>query len=74
MTYNVSKIIVHGKFLDLLSNFDDMDQESFSWDFNIALIQLNVSLSKEVEVIDLPPSSYNVSEVDTVKCKAAGKF
>ena len=65
---------MHVNFLDLIANFNVTKEGYFNWDYDIALIQLNISSNEEVEVIDLPPPSYNVSEVGTVKCKAAGKF
>ena len=65
---------MHAKFLDLIANFNVTKEGYFNWDYDIALIQLNISPNEEVEVIDLPPPSYNVSEVGTATCKAAGKL
>lgn len=63
---------MHAKFLELISSPNETSEDYFNWDYDIALIQLNTSSSEQVDVVDLPSSLYNVSEVGKIKCKAAG--
>ena len=57
----------------MIANFNATNQEYFNWDYDIALLKLNSSATKEVEIVKLPSHSFEVSETGSMNCKAAGK-
>ena len=73
-TYNVSKIIIHVKYLELMANYNATNQEYFNWDYDIALLKLNSPATNDVTLIELPSGSLNVSNEPSLHCTAAGMF
>ena len=71
-TYNVSTIVINNKYLELITTFNATKQGYFNWDYDIALLKLNSSVTNEVEVIALPSGSLNVSNAPSLRCTAAG--
>jgi len=71
-TYYVSKIIINKKYLELIGTFNATKQGYFNWDYDIALLKLNSSAASDVQVIDLPSRSLNISDAPSFRCTAAG--
>ncbi len=65
---------MYAKYLVINALFNASTAEYFNWDYDIALLQLQRDVEFPARTVSLPTKKMLVSEMQGVKCRAAGKL